>query len=531
MTNSDNKNLNRSARLFLLILAIFLFMGMFAPASFAGSDISNFSLLYSTLGYDTRAVKRMLVRTGNEINPAEVNTTSSAWQLKDSGGNIQTSGKLVYLGKTFGIQLWEVKFSSFQTTGTYHVEVNLVNSSGSAIGTLKTLNFKIEDRLLSKNILYHLTLDNAEARVANAYYGNGYYDCDSHMGETNSHPIFLNSLAQVYAYLQSSLNSWEKDRFKAAAGRAFDYILSQQAANGTRYQYTTRPYVRGIVGAQITAYGLAAYLNIFKNDDLSRCNTANYRRIVDSISMLENPGKSQPTSRITDYLVSIYYHLYKYSGDTAWKNKAINSLNNFLSDFSFRTNSPIRGQPYFEGLYLMCKVFPREATQPGNDWIKKATQIKDTYFAYIRDHNGFKVFPSSDPAYLESEWNDMTTMPRGRGVAHTLWNSEKLISAMEACFLAELTGDSSIMEVAAGGLGWVMGINPGLQRDALRNPTSSTELNDKQAASFISRLDARYAAEWVAQRWAFQNNRYMTVKNGFSNRNHPCVNLRCQRAY
>ena len=97
-----------------------------------------------------------------------------------------------------------------------------------------------------------------------------------------------------------------------------------------------------------------------------------------------------------------------------WKEKAVSSLNRLLTDFSFKRNSSIRGGPYFEGLYLMCRAFPEEAAKPVNDWIGKATRIKDAYYAYVRDNNGFKVLPVSDPAFLESEWKDMTTMPRGR---------------------------------------------------------------------------------------------------------------------
>lgn len=477
--------------------------------------IGNFRILYSTLGYHPGAAKHVLVRTIYDINQNDVSADHSKWSLKDSKGATKATGKIRFTGKTFGIQLWKADFSGFTAPGTYNMEIELKNGSDILIGTLKSLTFKIEKDLLYNNVLKHLTIENAEARVAGANFGYGYYDCNwSTMGEGYSHGIFLNALSQTYLLRNDRLTENEKSRLMKAADIAFDYLLLLQKPTGEiDHQYPRRPHYQGakfgIMNTQEAVYGMSAYLHIFKGKS-PKANDENYNKVLKAVKSIENRapwGWQAGYDTYGENLIPVYYHLYKYSGDISLKEKAIKKLNFLLDNINLRSmwRSSLRAIPLFEGLKYCVEEF-KDA--PDYDkWIEKAYYIKDTYFKYIAENNAFCILPVSTLENAKSEWDDMSKTPKS-----TVAYNAATAYSMDACILGQITKDESMKQIAAGGINWVLGLNPGVPRWAITNPVSKTEM---ESASFIGNLNARCVIQQYNV-WKPLNNTFMSISNGLN---------------
>ena len=237
------------------------------------SSQKGFTLCYSTLGYERGGTKRALLRSMSRIDPTSLDTSHSTWQLLDypQGASVM-SGELVWLGETFGCQLWEIDFSDHRTTGTFSLHVDLKQRGGHPFTPLESLPFEVDARLHSKRTLTAIAIENAEAREATESEGGGYYDCNWNMGEAHSHGVFLAGLAQAYDRRRDSLTSDERDRLIAAANRAVDYLLMlhDNETGEIRHQHPSRINPHIGVGPHNTyegLWGMATYANIFKHVD------------------------------------------------------------------------------------------------------------------------------------------------------------------------------------------------------------------------------------------------------------------------
>ncbi|MHB1484183.1 MAG: early set domain-containing protein [Saccharofermentanales bacterium] len=469
----------------------------------------------------------MLVRTLTDIDPNALDTVLSEWRLIDSKGSAVKSGRLKYKYKTYGMQLWEADFSSYDIPGIYTMEFSLKMSLDRIIGNLATQPFRLEKNLLFNNVVKHLTIENAEARIAEEKDGYGYYDCNwSTMGEGYSHGIFLNSLAQTYLLRGGALTGAEKSRYIASASIAFDYLMLLQLPSGEiDHQYRKRPNYQGssfgIMNTQEALYGMSAFLDIFKGID-HRANDENYTKILKTLEFAETAapwGWKAGYDTYGEYLIPIYFHLYKYSGDVNLKAKAINKLNYLMNNLNVRTmwRSSFRAIPMFEGLKYCVDNFKDDPEY--ENWIAKAKFIKDNYFKPIITTNAFNVITTSTKANAISEWDDASGVPDGDpAISSWTWINSGASPAycIDACILGDITGDSAMKQVAAGEINWILGLNPGVPRWTIRNPISNQ--NDRNAASFIGNLNARCVTQNYSA-WTPKNNTFMSISNGFTIKN------------
>jgi len=78
----------------------------------------EFTLLYSTLGYELNGTKRALLRTSSPIDSSYINVKKSVWQVIKKDEKKVMEGSLKYLGITWGIQLWEIDFTDIMNSGS-----------------------------------------------------------------------------------------------------------------------------------------------------------------------------------------------------------------------------------------------------------------------------------------------------------------------------------------------------------------------------------------------------------------------------
>jgi hypothetical protein len=124
---------------------------------------SNFSLLYSTVGYSLTGTKRALLRTVVPL-PDGINVANSQFFLCKTDGSVVASGLLACANKTYGIQAWVADFSAFQTQGFYFLRVEFL--AGQLAHIIESSAFTIEERVFTRRLLRPLTILSAAARNA-----------------------------------------------------------------------------------------------------------------------------------------------------------------------------------------------------------------------------------------------------------------------------------------------------------------------------------------------------------------------------
>jgi len=480
----------------------------------AEATADNFLLLYNTLGYEKTATKKAFVRSLDYVSPEKV-SDESFWQLKAENGDIAAEGKLIYRGISFGLQLWEAEFSDFDTEGTYILNAKIANADGTFVYEEKSEAFLLQKSLYVNNILLPLTLYNAQMREAPANMAGGYYDCNNPMGEAYSHGVFLNGLVQTYVYREDALTDAEKEGLEEAAAIAFDYLvnLHVEKTGEIRHSPAIRPGADLNLGSHNTfegLYGFAAYLYHFKDIDPDRASQENFERAVKSAEYLESlfPNGGSALYPNKEFLTPVYYYLYKYSGDETFLDKGIALMEDTLRFLDLRSISRHGGSPIplLEGVYLIMKECPDHPSY--ETWMKYLMQIKNAYYTNLSDKNAFVIFPISEQDMSMYEWDEMWLMP-------TAWqiNTRRATNALDACFISELTGDYSLEEIAAGELGYIMGLNAGFKGKYVEDPYSD---NKMAAGSFIHNLNARHVTAWQIWGFKLKDNGWMSIMNGYT---------------
>ena len=136
--------------------------------------MSNFALLYSTPGYDINGTKRALVRTLNDIEPGDYDDAGSSFTVTNAAGEVTIperhfeaagpSGSAVTFRRTLGIQFLAADFTDLRKAGTYTIEARVATSTG--VRELRSRPFAIRSRLITKTMLWPLSILNAQARAA-----------------------------------------------------------------------------------------------------------------------------------------------------------------------------------------------------------------------------------------------------------------------------------------------------------------------------------------------------------------------------
>jgi Cellulase N-terminal ig-like domain len=132
-------------------------------ASTESGALSNFAMLYSTVGYLTAGTKRALLRT---LNPLEdgLRPEQTQFAVSTTDGRIVLAGPLRRIHDTYGMQVWEADFSSLRTPGVYVIRFNIAVDDRAHV--LESSQFTIDERTLTRRLLRALTILNATARNA-----------------------------------------------------------------------------------------------------------------------------------------------------------------------------------------------------------------------------------------------------------------------------------------------------------------------------------------------------------------------------
>lgn len=482
---------------------------------------SNFALLYNTLGYEQDGTKKAYVRSVDYVNPNEVGS-NSLWTLLDEENQVVAQGALTYVGLSFGLQLWEAEFSEVKQLGTFRLAAELTDSKYNPVYQEVSSDFVIQNRIYSHNLILPLTLYNAQAREAPEELGGGYYDCNTTMGEAYSHGVFLNGLVQTYVFQMAAISNDERSGLEDAAARAFDYlVLLHDDESGEFIHSDPRRYNadinQGYHNTYEALYGFAAYLWYFSDLDPARASMENYERAAQSYDYLQTYISDDLAAEsgypYKEYLIPVCYYLYKYSGDSVWLDRAVTLIDKELDSFNFRTmyRRGSRSIPMFEGVYLF--LTDGETILQRDAWLRKLTEIKDTYFTNLHEKNAMEIFPISDVVMAKQEWDNMWQLPVGEySGKNWILTTARAANALDACFLGELTGDTSLERIAAGSIGYVLGLNPGFDGGLVMNPASSRKIS---AGALVQNINGRYVRGWSYWGFTPKNNEWASVMNGF----------------
>jgi hypothetical protein len=150
--------------------------------------------------------------------------------------------------------------------------------------------------------------------------------------------------------------------------------------------------------------------------------------------------------------------------------------------------------PWLEGIYELRAAFPERTST----WVKPLKDLADCLTDYLLANNGFHVIPQSSGGDLNQHilnWDDMESVPLvDRPVAdgRHFYNSTFFATmAADMVMLGRMTGNAKLEKLAAGHLGWVVGLNPGVpQTKTVFTPSNGTVWN---GAAFVQNLDTPFA--------------------------------------
>ncbi len=456
----------------------------------------NAALLYSVTGYEARAAKRAVVReigAAGDLGPRD-------WQLIDESGHSVASGKLRALPETWGMRLSEADFSDIERPGRYRVRV----------GPAESAPFEIGERVLGRRIIRALSLENAALRNATSAQGGGFYDCNSLMGEARSHGSFVAGLADTLVRRGGDFDQADRGRLREQIRIGIRYLLAlHRPGGGFADNHPARQMGRhDESNTPFALYGLAKSLAALDRQAPSD------RELAARIVSIVRAERDRPSANLPAHLdASLTMLLYRYGGDAADAERATAQLRRHLASFK-----PDRGggyaaeaaAPYFEALHDWLGAFPGHAER--NVFVDAAREIARTGFLPVRASNGFRLFPVGEPRSYRDAVAAPGPVPKGAGPGGFWSNSKIARMALDAVLLAEITGEPAVADVATAALGWITGLNSGVEARF----TSQGSPGDRSlvAASYIAHIAENHAMPWRRWWWPGDRSRVVSVVNG-----------------
>jgi hypothetical protein len=469
---------------------------------------ATYTLLYSTLGYDSGATKRILIRQNDPGTPP-AEGLAFAWRLIDENGHQAAAGQASYGGRAWGIPLWVADFSSVTRPGRYRMAV-----SGPQV-ELATDAFPIDRFVYFRTTFSMIGVDNALARAAPAELDGGYFDANSREGRVASHVDFLVGMSEVYQRRRIVMTEDERSGTRAAIDRAVDYLLAIGDAGSGQFpaESSTRPYNDDAPSNTVAALrGMARYALVFQKLEPEKADRV-YRRALLSQQWLEQHA---PDAYPPSIAAAVSYDLYRYSSDPQQLTRAASALRSELSAYDLRTMDRRGGdsQPHLEALFEMWRDLPNH---PDHQlWDDSARTIAAQYRDMI-GRDVFQIVPSGvtnaeNQTSASDQWDQVDTLtPPGDGPGWTFSNGWMLGRAIDATYLASVTHDAELEKAATASLAWIGGLNPGLPADRVRGADPGSPL---VAASFLTGIGVRDALPSSSWEWARPRS-FATIVNGF----------------
>jgi hypothetical protein len=467
------------------------------PPEWATSDAS-YTVLYSTLGYDSAATTRVLVRQNDvEMEPAV--GLSFYWRLVDDGNDVKADGFAQYAGTAYGIPLWVADFSDFDGEGTFRLALQAPESQ------LATPPFEIANFVLSRDTFVPLALENAEARAAPLEMDGGFFDSHTQEGSASAHAQVLLGLLAVFESRRSSLTEDMRSRLKEAIDIATDYLLllSDPATGEIAHTAPTRPYQGFDPDDTVEgARALARYSVVFQREEPARADRAYRRaRLADEWVVGEQPAVDYPAW--TQAAVALDF--YRYSLDLTDLNRAVEAVRGFAVDYDIREMERFGSDtsPHFETMFALWQNLPEHSDRA--IWEETAQRVAAQYQEMI-DRNVFGVIlPAVEDnaigASAAEQWDTVEDEPPpGEGGGALVGNEWIIARAMDAAYLADITDDPELEQVATASLLWATGLNPGLPADRTSVVAGASPV---EAASFVTGTDVAQALlspDWMWRR-------------------------------
>ncbi|MEX2245278.1 MAG: hypothetical protein WEC75_01210 [Dehalococcoidia bacterium] len=480
--------------------------GVDIPDSYATSN-QSYTLLYSTLGYDSAGTKRLLIRQ-NDPSKEVSEALAFRWRVIDAKGKQAGAGQARYGGRVWNIPVWVADFSAVKAPGTYRIMVEAPEAA------LATQPFRIDRFLLFRSTFSAVALENAEARAAPVELDNGYYDGHAIAGSAGMHADFAVGLIEAYARRGGSLDDADRLRLLAAIERAVDYLVlvSDPGSGEVRASSPTRPFGgEGPLETLATLRALARYASVFQQENPAGATRAFRRAVQGQEWLLQNaPGDYTPAWRAT-----VNYDLYRFSGGEGYLGAGLQAVRDEAAAYDLRTMERFGEDPlpHFEGMYRMWRELPEH---PDRAFWEQTAEGAAQQYREVLLLNAFHVVPSgiSEPGKASSseQWDQMQTIsPPGQGEAGIVGNAWFVARSIDAVFLADMTKDPVIEQVAAAALGWIGGLNPGIPVERIAGPRTGSPV---EAASFLTGAGVRSAQDWSGWEWG-RPKPFATVMRGF----------------
>jgi hypothetical protein len=369
---------------------------------------------------------------------------------------------------------------------------------------LATRPFRIDAFLLSRATYVPLGLENAAARAAPAELDNGYFDSNTREGSTWAHGQFLIGLLAFYDERRPTMTEAQRQASRAAIERATDYLLlvTDAATGEAAHASPRRPYAadadpEDTVGA---ARGLARYAAQFQRENPTKAERAyRFARLADGWLREDARQAYEPGQE-----AAVAFDLYRYGGDVTQLDRAIQIAGELAAGYDLRTMER-RGfdpSPDFETMYELWRSLPDHPAR--QTWIEAAARVGAQYKEMVQRNPFGVVAPGvTDPATGETpadQWDAAETdPPPGEGEAGMIGNEWFLGRAMDASYLAAMTGDEELERAATASMLWITGLNPGAPYERVVGASAASPL---ESASFITGATATNAGTNSVMPWS-----------------------------
>jgi len=477
------------------------------PESY-GTSNQAYTLLYSTLGYELAGPKRALIRQNDTGAPVSEGL-AFAWRVVNDDGGVPLEGRAAYSGTGWGIPVWTVDFTALDKPGRYRITVEGPNVQ------LATQVFAVDDFLLFRTTFDPVAIDNAIAREAPIELDDGFYDSNGKSGSTAAHADWLVGLIEVYERRRNAISDEQRRQLRASIDRAVDYLLRLSDPATGEFGPGSPTRGGGSFGAQNTAKGLRAlarYAAAFQRDDPARAERAHRRSLLADEWLTANEPAAYPAA----LRATVNYDLYRYALIDSYLEKAVAAVREQIGRYDLRTmERPSEDTlPHMEGMYRMWRDLP---SHPDSQfWSDAATAVAAQYKQMFA-MNPFAVIPPGITneefgTDAVAEWDEASRVPPpGAGFDGVVSNAWFMARSIDASYLADMTGDPTLATMAAAGVGWITGLNPGVAASRIPGGEGASPV---EAASFLTGLPVRTAETWSIWEW-IRPRRLGTIVNGF----------------
>ena len=439
---------------------------------------ANWTLLYSTLGYEAQGAKYAFLRP--TFPDGALPPSPLGWALYRESGEEVLRGPFRHAEPAEGLSMLVADFGSWVELGRYSLRaLPAADFDGEEGHVLATLAFEIGHDLCFRRTFGGMVLDGAKARQAPSSLGGGYYDSNTGFGDVGEHAVYAVGLMHVLASRGQSLLPLERAQLVWAIDRAIDYVsaLVDSKTGAIAHQDRRRPRAPAFVPAADTAAGLwalATYSDVFRGESAARARQACHLALAAEAWLQTVVPERYPPSLEATANAAFWWH----SGDPRFLERALDAVETELAGLEGIGDHPAPEVmvPRFEGLYMLQQRVSRDARVGG-------------LLRRVRD----LVEPLSGEApsvLLARGPCDAPWLRNQASTAYRLSTEHGLIisTAIDALYLARLLRGASLVRVGTEGLAWICGLHRGGPGNIVENPPSAAPI---ESAALIHGLDAR----------------------------------------